>query len=621
VTSAVADPSPLAGLARPFVLLEDRLAPAPGGWLYRDPVEVVRCDTPLDVAAAFRRIEAGLASGLHAAGLMTYELGYALEPSLASSIPPDRGLPLLWFGLFAQPLRLDGAALDAAFAGLSPPAPITALSAGHGRAEHVEKVRRILALIAAGDLYQANLTFPMRFDYAGDPLALYAALRSAQPVAHGGLMAWEDTTVLSVSPELFVEIADGRATTRPMKGTAARGDSPAADAAARTALLADPKQRAENLMIVDLLRNDLSRLAIAGTVRTSALFAAETYPTFHALTSTVTARLRPGVGLREQMMALFPCGSIVGAPKIRAAEVIRALEADPRGAYSGAIGAIAPGGDMAFNVAIRTATIGAGGRGVYGVGGGVVADSDPGAEYEEALLKGRVLSRLAEDYGLIETFRWSASQGFVRLPDHLDRMAASALALGFRFERAKVERRLTRLAEGWRASDEDRRVRVELRRTGAVDIGRPAVAGARGAPVRLHLAHIRLDAGDPFLRHKTTRREAHEAAFAQAVALGLDEAILLNRAGRLADGSRNSLFVEKGGRLVTPPIADGALPGVLRAALIADGRAVEGALGLDDLPIGARFLVGNSLHGLRPATLVSLAPEGNNDIKISLCNS
>jgi para-aminobenzoate synthetase / 4-amino-4-deoxychorismate lyase len=617
---SAADPFPLAGLARPFVLLEDRLASAPGGWLYRDAIEVVRCDAPAEVAAAFRRIEAGQASGLHAAGLMTYELGYVLEPSLASSLPPDRTVPLLWFGLFAAPLRLDGDALDAAFGGFAPP-PIASLTLGRRRAEHVEKVRRILALIAAGDLYQANLTFPMRFDYAGDPLALYAALRSAQPVAHGGLVAWEDTTVLSVSPELFVAISDGRATTRPMKGTAARKDTPAADVAARAALLTDPKQRAENLMIVDLLRNDLSRIAAPATVRTPALFTAETYPTFHALTSTVTAQLRPGVGLREQMTALFPCGSIVGAPKIRAGEVIRTLEAEPRGAYTGAIGAIAPGGDMAFNVAIRTAVIGADGRGVYGVGGGVVADSDPDAEYEEALLKGRVLSRLAEDYGLIETFRWSVDSGFVRLPDHLDRMTASALRLGFRFDRAGAERRLAEAAERWRASGEDRRVRLELRRTGASDLGCQPVARGPGGPVSLHLADLRLDAGDPFLRHKTTRREAHEAAFAQAAAQGLDEAILLNRAGRLADGSRNSLFVEKGGRMVTPPIADGALPGVLRAAMIADGRAVEEALGLDDLVAGQALFVGNSLHGLRPATIPEFSRQENNDIKISLCNS
>jgi len=533
-------------------------------------------------------------------------------------MPPDRTLPLLWFGLFAEPNRLDGAALDAAFGALAPPPPISGLSAGHERAAHMAKVRAVLALIAAGDLYQANLTFPLSFDYAGDPLALYAALRSAQPVAHGGLVAWEEATVLSVSPELFVEVAAGQATARPMKGTLARGASPRADGAARAALRMDPKQRAENLMIVDLLRNDLSRIAQPGTVRTPRLFTVETYPTFHALTSTVTAALRSGEGLGERMAALFPCGSIVGAPKIRAAQAIRALEAAPRGAYTGSIGAITPGGDMAFNVAIRTAVIGADGRGVYGVGGGVVADSDPEAEYEEALLKGRVLSRLAEDYGLIETFRWSVDQGFVRLSQHLDRMASSSGRLGFRFDRAEVERRLAEAAQAWRTGSQDQRVRMELRRTGEVDIGAQPLAGVAASPVRLCLTDVRLDAGDPFLRHKTTRREAYEAAFAQAAALGLDEAILLNRAGRLADGSRNSLFVERGGRLITPPVAEGALPGVLRAALIAEGRAVEGRLCVDDLPAGATLFVGNSLHGLRPATLTPFAPQGNNDIKISL---
>jgi para-aminobenzoate synthetase/4-amino-4-deoxychorismate lyase len=621
VTSADADPSPLAGLAAPFVLLEDRLAPGPGGWLYQAPVEVVRCDSADGVEAALQRIEEGLASGLHAAGLMTYELGYALEPCLAPSMPQDGKLPLLWFGLFAGRLRLDGDALDAAFSSLAPPPPIAGLTAGHDRTRHMEKVRRILALIEAGDLYQANLTFPLRFDYAGDPLALYAALRSAQPVAHSGVVAWEEATVLSVSPELFVEVAGGQATTRPMKGTVARGGDPEADDAARAMLLADPKQRAENLMIVDLLRNDLSRIARRGAVRTPRLFTVETFPTFHALTSTVTASLRPGVGLRECMAALFPCGSIVGAPKIRAAQAIRDLEAAPRGAYTGAIGAIAPGGDMAFNVAIRTATIDADGCATYGVGGGIVADSDPDAEYEEALLKGRVLSRLAEDYGLIETFRWSADQDFVRLARHLDRMAASAARLGFRFDRTDAERQLVGRAQAWRAEGRDRRVRMELRRAGALDIRAETLAAASAAPIRLHLADLQLDAGDPFLRHKTTRREAFEAAFAQAAARGLDEAVLLNRSGRLADASRNSFFVERGGLLLTPRIADGALPGVLRAVLIAEGRAAERALCLDDLRPGEPCFVGNSLHGLRPAILTEFAPQGNNDIKMSLYHS
>jgi len=592
----------LEALTRPFVLLEDRLTPSAPARLYVGPVEIVQCETPEAVDASLARLEAATASGLHAAGFFAYELGYLLEPRLAERLPEKRNTPLFWFGLFDPPALIGAAALDAAFAEIRPPPPINALTAGHDRAQHVAKVERVLELIRAGDIYQANLTFPMRFRYDGDPLALYAALRTRQPVAHGGVVALGEVMVLSVSPELFFKVSEGQATTRPMKGTAARNLDPEMDARGRQALLADPKQRAENLMIVDLLRNDLSRISAPGSVRTPALFTAETYPTFHALTSTVTARLRPGVGLRERIAALFPCGSIVGAPKIRVSQVIADLEAEPRGVYTGAIGAIEPGGDMTFNVAIRTAVIRADGEGRYGVGGGIVADSDPDAEYDEALLKGRVLSDLATDYGLIETFRWT-NAGFVRLSGHLDRLARSASQLGFAFDRDRAKAELARTARAWGNQDQDRRVRLLLSRTGDLEITHELAAARTERPLRICVADGRLDGSDPFLRHKTTRREAFDAAFAQATTLGADEAVLLNRHDAVADASRHSVFVEMDGRLATPPLTAGALPGVLRAELIAQGAAIERDITLADLQGAPRWLVGNSLHGLRPARL------------------
>ena len=284
-------------------------------------------------------------------------------------MPAPSATPLLWLGLFDPPAQVEGAALDRMFAGLGPPPPIR-LAHVEDRARHVAGVQEALRLIVAGDIYQVNLTFPVDFRYPGDPLALYAAMRARQPVAHGGVAALGDVTVLSVSPELWISVSDDAAMARPMKGTVARGKNAAEDAAARAALVADPKQRAENLMIVDLLRNDLSRISVPGTVRVPALFTVETYPSLHTMTSTVIGRLRTGTNLREKVAALFPCGSVVGAPKIRAGEIIRALEPSPRGFYTGALGAIAPNGDMRFNVAIRTAVLGADGSGRYGVGGG-----------------------------------------------------------------------------------------------------------------------------------------------------------------------------------------------------------------------------------------------------------
>ena len=562
---------------------------------------MVRADRPADVAAAFDALETGRTRGLHAAGFLAYELGYALEPRLAGREPPGRRDPLLWFGLFRAPRWIDAETLDQGFAGLRPLAPIADVVFGRTLQAHVAAVEAVQRLIAAGDLYQANLTLPVHFRYAGDPLALYAALRVRQPTAFGGCLAFDDAMILTVSPELFVEVRDGVATSRPMKGTAARGAHADADAALRVALPRDPKQRAENLMITDLIRNDLSRIARPGTVRTPALFTVETYPTFHALTSTVVAELEDGLPLRRLAEALFPCGSIVGAPKIRAAEVIAELEAAPRGVYTGAIGAAAPGGDLRFNVAIRTAVL-RGGEGVYGVGGGIVFDSDPEAEYAEAVLKAKVLTDLAEPFDLIETLRWTAAEGFVRLAGHLDRMGASARRLGFRFDRAGLDTALADAQADWTDAG-DRRVRIALSADGAVGVTATAPDPPPDRPVRLHVSVRRLDAGDPFLRHKTSRRAVHEAAYLDARAAGADEALLLNRAGRLADGARNSVFVAQGDRLATPPLEDGALPGVLRATLLGEGRAVERSLRIDDLADTPLF-IGNSLHGLRPATRV-----------------
>jgi len=602
-TGAVSTDGPLANLHAPYVLLEDRLNPSAPALLYREPVDIIRCEHPGAIDECFARIEDGMARGLHAAGLLSYELGYALEPRLASQMPAERAVPLLWLGLFEAPWVIPAPALDDAFGKMAPPPLITGLRAGHDRAGHIDKVRSILDLIAAGEIYQANLTFPMRFQYRGDPLALYGAIRVRQPVAHGGMVDLGGTSVLSVSPELWIDVVGDQATTRPMKGTAARGTNAEADETAKQVLLADPKQRAENLMIVDLLRNDLARIGTPGTVRVPALFTVETYPSFHTLTSTVTASLRPGISLRERIAALFPCGSIVGAPKIRASEVIRTLEPEARGFYTGALGQLAPNGDMGFNVAIRTAVISDDGEARYGVGGGIVADSNPHDEYDEALLKARVLSELAADFDLIETFRWSSARGFVRLPLHLDRLTSSAGQLGFKLDRPRLEATLGGLEQEWSGRDGDRRVRLLLRRTGETDITHEAMASPLTRPLRVGIADHRLDSADPYLRHKTTRREIYDTTFSEAAALGQDEALFLNRRGLVAEASRNNLFAEIDGRLVTPSLSCGALPGVLRQSLLATGQAVERDLVLADLEAARVVYLGNSLHGLREIVL------------------
>jgi para-aminobenzoate synthetase / 4-amino-4-deoxychorismate lyase len=593
----------IAGLRPPFVLLEDR-GGAGQALLFAEPVEIVAACEPSEILGAFAFIEAGLARGLHAAGFLAYELGYAFEPRLAGLAPSGRALPLLWFGLFeAPPRKVAPAELDQSFAALCPP-PLDDLTFGLDEAGHAAAVQRLLDYLHAGDAYQVNLTFPIGFRYRGDPLALYGALRASQPVAHGGMVATGEAAILSVSPELFIETAGGSAVTRPMKGTAARGVDAQADAAARAALLADPKQRAENLMIVDLLRNDLSRISEQGSVEVPALFSVETYPGFHTLTSTVTSQLRPDLSLLEKMRALFPCGSVTGAPKLRAMEIIRELESAPRDIYTGSLGMIAPNGDLSFNVAIRTAMLLPGGEGVYGVGGGIVVDSRPAEEYAECRLKARVLTDLAGDYGLIETLRWSG--GYVRLALHLERLSASAAALGFRFDREQVLGQLTEAAASLPAGKE-RRVRCELRRDGTLQITTAAMPPATDGALHIAVASLWVDAGDPFLRHKTTRRAIYERAFAEASVQSCDDALLLNRQGFATETSRSTIFVERDGMLLTPPSEHGLLPGVLRRELIETGAVREAPLRLEDIRQADRWFVGNSLRGLQIARLAASA--------------
>jgi para-aminobenzoate synthetase component 1 len=353
------------------------------------PLGLIRADTPTEVPDALQAIDAALGDGHWVAGLASYELGYAFEPRLAPLMPPDRNVPLLCVGVFDAPE--PATRLLARAEGLTGMARLSALRPDWDGPTHAEAARRVIDYIAAGDIYQANLTFPVTADWSGDPWGLYAALRRRQPVPHGAFLSFPDMPpIASRSPELFFQTdAAARIETRPMKGTAPRAPTPEADEALKNDLRFSVKNRAENLMIVDLLRNDISRLCLPGTVRVPALFSVETYETLHQMVSRVTGQLRPGTGFADIMAALFPCGSVTGAPKIRAMEVIRELEPWPRGAYCGTIGWMAPDGSSAFNVAIRTLTLWPDGRADLPVGGGIVADSTPDGEYEEALWKAR----------------------------------------------------------------------------------------------------------------------------------------------------------------------------------------------------------------------------------------
>lgn len=369
--------------ARPFVLLEAN-APA-ATFLFDEPVEVVTAREREEVGPALARLEAALKQGYHLAGYAGYELGYALEPRLARSGIPRAATPMIRFGVFGPPATLTDV-LDRSHQIDIATTPAWSLS------DYARRFAACRDYIYAGDVYQINLTFPLRGRHDGDPLALYRALRRRQPPAYGGVVALGGETVVSLSPEIFFE-TDGRTIrARPMKGTARRGFLPLEDMARAWELGQDEKNRAENLMIVDLLRNDLSRLSEVGSVKVTDLYTVETYPTLHQMTSGVEARLRPGAGLADLLAGLFPCGSVTGCPKIRAMEIVRELECAPRGVYCGALGMVAPDGSARFNVAIRTLTLFEDHSLVCNVGSAIVADSKVEDEYAECLIKAKFLT-------------------------------------------------------------------------------------------------------------------------------------------------------------------------------------------------------------------------------------
>jgi para-aminobenzoate synthetase/4-amino-4-deoxychorismate lyase len=590
----------------PFILLDDaRNADAGAARLYEMPEEIVVARRAEDVLPALERI----GGGGDWAGYLAYEAGLALEPRLQARAAARTGAagPLLWFARFASVRTMDADDAQGWIADQVQDGgrlgPLTAqISAG----AYQRAFAAIRGAIHAGDIYQANLTFQLAGSWSGDPLAIYAALRSDSRAGYGGVV-WDGSHWhLSVSPELFFALSDGQAEVRPMKGTAPRGGTPEEDEALKARLSANAKDRAENLMIVDLMRNDLSRVSEPGSVVVEAPFAVETYPTVHQMVTTVRAKLRDGEDARSLLRAIFPCGSITGAPKIRAMELIDEVERDSRGLYCGAIGRIDTTGDAAFNVAIRTLRLapdhpGAqGGRATMGVGSAVVADSSALDEWRECMIKGNFLRLSAGNADLIETMAFDPAQGIALLELHLERIKTSAVELGFEFDRHAVRNAIHALCFDL---DAPCKVRLVSSRSGAHALeASPLPVTAADGPLDCVVLPLPVSRGDWRLRHKTSDRAFYEEALKAARGASAAEALFIGDDGLLTEGSFTNIFVERDGMLLTPCAAVGLLPGVLRRSLIDAGRAVEADLRIDDLVGG--FFVGNALRGLVPARLL-----------------
>lgn len=597
--------------AEPTIWLQDRHGGKIRRKHFRGFAGEIRCDDAEAFASATHEVERTRSQGKHLAGFISYEAGYLTESALAPLLPEARDVPLIWMGIFD---KVEEEILAPCPPGLNEEREVRAIKTLQSELtleDYTRAVNQTLDYIKAGDIYQANFTYRSTFPWSGDPLDLFDALTTTQPVPYAAYIDTGEEVVLSLSPELFFEISGGTIRARPMKGTARRGRTTQEDEVLASALTQDPKERAENLMILDLMRNDLSRVSEPGSVKVPERFTVERYRTVHQMTSAVEANLKEDTDFPAIVGALFPCGSVTGAPKVRAMEIISQLEQSPRGVYTGAIGHLAPGGDAAFNVAIRTLTLKPQSearqdwRGSVGVGGGIVHDSTPEREYDECRIKLAFLERTEkEPVQLIETMKAEAGHIFL-LERHLDRLEDSARYFDFPCDIKNIEAVLT--ARAVSCGNATRRLRLLLNADGSFDLT-DAPLSARGASLQFSIAPQPVSSSDIFLFHKTTRRTLFDETLAAETArIGADEVLFLNERGELTEGSRSSLFLRQGDTLLTPPLTSGCLPGTLRAHLLADPEThtVEQILTLADLAAADEIFLGNSVRGLERALLIA----------------
>jgi len=626
--------SVLAGLSgkEPYVFLESkRISPENHqSFLFRDPLDRLVCMAGDDPVLFFSKAQKCLEAGFYLAGYLGYELGYLLEPKLAESFRARLSgrstpiLPLADMGVFQKPLVYDHLTASLSAEGGRPSATgkepgtgftVSNLRLNLEREEYLEAISRVKAYIAAGDTYQVNYTLKLLFDFSGSILDFYCSLRRNQSVSYGGLIQNNDTVILSFSPELFFRKQENTITVRPMKGTMQRGRTVAEDSRFAIALHQDIKNRSENVMIVDLLRNDLGRLSRMGGVHVQSLFDVETYETLHQMTSSIKGTLDHSTSLVEMFKALFPCGSVTGAPKIRTMEIIRELEIEDRGVYTGAIGYLSPAGDAVFNVPIRTVVLQSS-KGEMGIGSGIVWDSDPVAEWEECKLKGRFLTTPSPEFKLIETILWQPGSGYWLLDQHFQRLAESAGYFFFRVDLAEIGTALQKLEAEFRSSPaKSQKVRLLLSRQGEIELTHSKLA--KGPLPEINPAALlqkneswdlprvvfscqNTDSQSPYLFHKTTLRKLYDDERAKVGARGCFEVLFVNEKGEVTEGSYTNIFMLKNGKFITPPVSCGLLPGVLRNHLLQQfpELIVEKVFSRKELEQADEVYVGNSVRGL-----------------------
>lgn len=567
-----------------FVLLRD----GPAWRMYRNPREILVATDAQSLQQSLARLQKYVEDGGEAAGLLRYEAGYAFEPRLHFLLAGGSS-PLAWFGLYPACEILERVSLGEETQG----GLLDHFELSLSEDEYHGQLECIRRLIQAGEVYQINFTMRACLRATQNPWDAFRALFRRHPVPHAAFVNTGAQQIVSLSPEMFFEIERGRITVRPMKGTIARGRFPEEDRVAAEQLRTSEKNRAENVMIVDLMRNDLGRICRTGTVKTPKLFEVERYPSVWQMTSTVEGELLGDCGVGAVVRALFPSGSVTGAPKIRAMEQIARLEAAPRGAYTGAIG-FWSATRARFNVAIRTIEFERR-HGTLGIGGGITNDSNPAEEWEECKWKASFLTDSPPEFKLIETLYWERRYGL--LEAHVARMQSSAEYFGFAFHANRLRRELRKL--GTRFPGRAQRVRVLLSREGELEITHSDfVAGQLG---RVGISDRRVSSQDRFLFHKTTNRDAYDNELAAARSRRLADVLFLNERGELTEGAVHNVFLVKDGVWRTPALECGLLPGTFRAGILGTrANACEAVLTIDDLKNADAVYLCNSVRGAFP---------------------
>ena len=565
-------------------------------YLFQDPAAVIQCTSSQMVESSIEQIEKNTREGMYAAGFMSYEAGTAWTPKCPEII--SNGFPLLWFGLYEKVERFETPLLLPASDHNHEPIEH---SLDVSREEYQGCVRKVLQLIRDGETYQVNYTARTRFRWNHDAWQLYLRLRRSQPVPYGAFLNCGQVNIVSLSPELFLMKCGNILHTRPMKGTAPRGTDRDSDGQIMTWLGSDPKNMAENRMIVDLMRNDLGRLSEIGKVQVTEPFRVEPYSSLFQMTSGVKCTMREGISLSGLLKATFPPGSITGAPKINTMGIISRLEKAPRKVYTGAIGFIDPGGDLAMNVAIRTIICTTSGTCEMGVGSGIVSDSVPEDEFRETALKADFLNITPCDrVDLFETILLQDTGALLWFEEHLDRMEKSAVQLSYPFLRAKA-REVMSDQLGIRSMG-PAIVRLILTRTGEFSVEVLPFASIHEGPRRVVLSRYTTDPGNELLHHKTTFRDQYDLELAQARKLGYVEALFTNINGHLTEGAFTNLFVygisaERGSGWRTPEVQCGLLPGIWRQKFMESSGAVSTTMGVGELSTAERVVIGNSVRG------------------------